>query len=419
MQSTTFTFSFTLQLVNGVTNMATIIATAQAALQSLVAQGIVNCASTTRRHRRLKQRRRRLNLDPNLFGNVLFDVENCVEDAQNCPGDATCVTCTGTAEAFLRGDAPDEDVGTVISDYLQSPTFLTDSGLDQIASSFTATDAQHLDLPDVPGLNTTQSEAGSRGDPHFTAWKGEHFEFHGQCDLVLAKDDNFADGLGLDVQIRTKLVRYWSYIKTAAIRIGDDILEVEGSTDTEDDKPNYWINFVHRFKSDSIGGFPFAIFDNGVRPYPKLRFEIDLNSKFPGQKILLAVKKEFVKVDFVHASTEAFGKTVGILGDFQTGNTYGRDQATVIHDFNELGLEWQVRPADDMMLFHDVSHPQFPEPCLLPEDPRGQRRRRMGESTISEEEAERACATLKDPLSVKDCVYDILATQDLDMVGAY
>ena len=51
--------------------------------------------------------------------------------------------------------------------------------------------------------------------------------------MVLAKDPNFADGLGLDAQIRTKVVRYWSYIKSSAIRIGEDILEVEGGAETD------------------------------------------------------------------------------------------------------------------------------------------------------------------------------------------
>merc|ERR1712183_677508 len=69
---------------------------------------------------------------------------------------------------------------------------------------------------------------GGQGDPHFMSWKGEHFEYHGQCDMILVKDDDFADGLGLEVQTRTKMIRYWSYIKQAAIRIGEDILEVEG-----------------------------------------------------------------------------------------------------------------------------------------------------------------------------------------------
>eukprot|EP00980_Cylindrotheca_fusiformis_P008662 scaffold1848_cov111-Cylindrotheca_fusiformis.AAC.3 len=50
------------------------------------------------------------------------------------------------------------------------------------------------------------STPGSKGDPHFITWKGEHFEYHGQCDMVLTQDSEFANGLGLDVHIRTKLV---------------------------------------------------------------------------------------------------------------------------------------------------------------------------------------------------------------------
>ena len=50
----------------------------------------------------------------------------------------------------------------------------------------------------------------------------------------------------------------------------------------------------------------------------------------------------------------------------------------------------------------------------------GQRRRHLGEQSITLEQAEATCAaSLSDPLDVKDCVYDILATQDLDMVGAF
>merc|ERR1712151_340570 len=82
--------------------------------------------------------------------------------------------------------------------------------------------------------------SGSNGDPHFKTWKNEHFEYHGQCDLVLVKDEKFADGLGIDVQIRTKLVRFWSYIKSAAIRIGSDILEVEGGEGEENPENVYW-----------------------------------------------------------------------------------------------------------------------------------------------------------------------------------
>eukprot|EP00526_Cylindrotheca_closterium_P009132 CAMPEP_0113639850 /NCGR_PEP_ID=MMETSP0017_2-20120614/20913_1 /TAXON_ID=2856 /ORGANISM="Cylindrotheca closterium" /LENGTH=517 /DNA_ID=CAMNT_0000551099 /DNA_START=1025 /DNA_END=2578 /DNA_ORIENTATION=- /assembly_acc=CAM_ASM_000147 len=268
----------------------------------------------------------------------------------------------------------------------------------------------------TPTNENTTPTPGSNGDPHFKTWKNEHFEYHGQCDLVLTKDANFADGLGLDIQLRTKLVRYWSYIRNAAVRIGHDIIELEGSDDLQDQSVRYWYNM--QFRSDeakTLGGFPMTI----LRSHSKLtKIEIDLNSKYPGVKIVMSTYKEFVKVEVQGATEEAFGNSVGLLGDFKTGKTLARDGKKYIHDFREYGSEWQVTPMEDM-LFHSTEEPQFPKKCLEPEDPRGERRRRLDESDITLEQAEKACARLTDPLDRKDCVYDILATQDVDMVGAF
>ena len=102
----------------------------------------------------------------------------------------------------------------------------------------------------------------------------------------------------------------------------------------------------------------------------KNRIEIDLSSKYPGQKITISTFKEFVKVDFTNPTAKAFGKTVGLLGDFKTGKTLARDGATVFDDYTDLGREWQVLPSDKK-LFRESSAPQFPELCIEPEDPRG------------------------------------------------
>jgi hypothetical protein len=291
---------------------------------------------------------------------------------------------------------------------------------DYMALSFELECYQPCEPPAPAPTTSPQTESGdnsgSLGDPHFKSWQGEHFEYHGQCDLVLATDKNFADGLGLDVQIRTKLVRFWSYIDRAAIRIGNDILEIEGVGDLEENEIRYWFNLEYKSPTTSIGGFPLTIHNDQVS---KTYFEIDLSSKYPGQKIVLSTFREFVRVDFHKASSEAFGNAVGMLGDFATGIFFARDGATMMDDFVALGNEWQVLPSDNM-LFHDAAVPQFPARCIEPEDPRGERRRRLDESTVSLEQAEAACSKgLTNPLDIKDCVYDVLATQDLDMVGAF
>lgn len=233
--------------------------------------------------------------------------------------------------------------------------------------------------------------------------------------MVLTKDETFADGLGLEVQIRTKLVRFWSYIKGAAIRIGNDILEVEGISDAEAGTIDYWINLEYQGELKTLGGFPVS-YEKMCRD--KFFMVIDLSSKFPGQSIEISAYKEFLRVDFKNGSAEAFGNTVGLLGDFNNGKTLARDGTTVMDVFAEFGNEWQVLPTENM-LFHEVSEPQFPKKCIEPEDPRGERRRRLDESSVTEEQAEAACGKLNDESERKDCVYDILATQDLDMVGAY
>jgi len=264
--------------------------------------------------------------------------------------------------------------------------------------------------------NEVDPDPNTGGDPHVTTWTNEHYEYHGQCDLVLMQDPEFAEGLGLNIHIRTKLVRYWSYIKTVAIKIGNDILEIEGSADAEDNMSRYWINYEYQGELEEFAGFPvtqkFPVVD-------KREYIIDLSSKYPGHSIKVALYKEFIRVKFGKTSKEAFGKTVGLLGDYETGKTLARDGTTIMHDFTEFGDEWQVLPSDPR-LFHESTYPQFPELCVKPEDPRGERQRRLDESAISIEQAEEACAkTLEDPLSIKDCVYDILATQDLGMAGAF
>jgi hypothetical protein len=135
--------------------------------------------------------------------------------------------------------------------------------------------------------------------------------------MILTKDDTFANGLGLELQIGTKLIRFWSYIRSAAIRIGDDILEIKGSADPVLTQANnhYWINFEYQGELTTLGGFP-VMYHLQDMYQSKRWFEIDLSSKYPGQKIVISTFKEFVRVDFQNSSGEAFGNSVGMLGDF-------------------------------------------------------------------------------------------------------
>mmetsp|Transcript_7090 Transcript_7090/g.16565 ORF Transcript_7090/g.16565 Transcript_7090/m.16565 type:complete len:1051 (+) Transcript_7090:2086-5238(+) len=375
------------------------------------------------------------NRDPDGFFDNLDDVDPAIVEA--CEGTDDPDGCVlDTMVAIEEGENLSTFVQTIVDEDQDSnfvdnlgegdPTEAMDGWDGPVLSNASAIEIE-LPLPDVPDIpdeptdtgdepQEVSESSGSLGDPHFKTWLGEHFEYHGQCDMILTKDSKFADGLGMEVQIRTKLVRFWSYIKTASILIGNDILEIQGSADPNDHETHYWFNFEYQGDATEIGGFPLSISSRG---YQKRSFEIDLSSKYPGQKIVLSTFREFVSVDVIGSTSESFGSSVGILGDYKTGDTLARDGVSVINDFVQLGNEWQVLPADSK-LFHEMEEPQFPSRCIVPEDPRGERRRRLDESTITVEAAEAACSkVLNDDLDIKDCVYDILATQDMDMVGAF
>jgi hypothetical protein len=53
------------------------------------------------------------------------------------------------------------------------------------------------------GPPTGGAGGGANGDPHFKTWRGQHFDYHCECDLVLLRSSDFGSGSGLDVHIRT------------------------------------------------------------------------------------------------------------------------------------------------------------------------------------------------------------------------
>lgn len=256
-------------------------------------------------------------------------------------------------------------------------------------------------------------QSGANGDPHFVTFRGERFDFHGECSLELVSDPTFMEGKGLDIHIKTEIRRNWSFIKSAAIRIGQDILEVEGGTDAN----HYWFNNQYQGKLSSIGGFSVSY----KKANSKSRsYTIKLSRD---DKIELRTYKDFVRVNIVKPRKELYGNTIGILGDFITGKKLARNGHTIIEDYNEFGQEWQVQPSSPQ-LFHEVSGPQAPfEKCILPSQHAGKEeknRRRLGQATISEEQAKAACEKVGVPhQDVDACIFDVLATEDYDMAGSY
>jgi hypothetical protein len=249
---------------------------------------------------------------------------------------------------------------------------------------------------------------GGQGDPHFKTWRGQRFDFHGVCDLVLLQSKDFESGLDLDVHIRTHMRRDMSYISSAALRIGTDILEVES-------QGLYYLNGVAGADLPSeFGGFEIL----HTQPTDKQHiFEVHFGGR---ERIKIKTYKDFVSVLVEEGEGKHFSKSVGLMGDFAVGHMIARDGKTIIDDANTFGQEWQVLDSEPK-LFQTVRFPQHPQVCTMPTPAQGtsQLRRRLSESSVDELAAEKACEHWGE--GKDDCVFDVLTTGDLDMavVGAY
>jgi hypothetical protein len=247
---------------------------------------------------------------------------------------------------------------------------------------------------------------GCNGDPHFTTWRGQHFDFMGECDLVLLHNADFeSSGVSLDVHIRTKIRRDMSYISDAALRIGQDLLEVAS-------QGVYWFNGVlNADLPEEFSGFAFS----HTQPTDQQHvFEVYLGGR---ERIKVKTYKDFVSVLIEQGKSEHFLGSDGLMGDFAMGRMIARDGKTIIDDANAFGQEWQVRDTEPS-LFQTLRLPQHPNVCILPTPKQtSQLRRRLAATSLDEQlAAEKACEHWGE--GKDDCVFDVLSTGDLEMAEA-
>lgn len=269
---------------------------------------------------------------------------------------------------------------------------------------FPTTPPDTLSPTQVPTVLPTKAPSpGGFGEPHFKTWRGRRFDYHGECDLVLLRSPTFAAGKGIELIIRTQIAhpRAYSYIASAVLKIGNDVLQVDG----------YGVYYFNGKQSaelpDNIAGFPLTYTQT-----EKKRHIFDLNlHDHHHHHIVLREFKGFISVN-VDEVGEYFQDCTGLLGSFETGDMLARDSQTIMADPVTYGQEWQVLDTEPM-LFQTARFPQYPARCLMA-DPAQVARRRLAETSISDAEAEEACAHLAKE-DRADCVFDVMETGDLEM----
>jgi len=224
----------------------------------------------------------------------------------------------------------------------------------------------------------------------------------GECDIVLVQSKEFGLGLGMAVHVRAKARFEYTYIQSAAVMIGDDILEVSSYGDY---LLNGDVDLPIKIGAEKYSLTKVAKNENAVA------FNIEVSEN---DHIQVKAFKDLVSVRFVGAEEKQFYDVVGIMGNFQNGTRLSRDGLSVIEDDNAFGQEWMVRPGQDPELFH--FSPTNTHQCLMPSAAKDARRR-LGES-ISVEAATKACEKLGVRGAVDACVYDVIATGDLSVAQA-
>merc|ERR1719476_957362 len=116
-----------------------------------------------------------------------------------------------------------------------------------------------------------------------------------------------------------------------------------------------------------------------------------------------------VSVSIQNGSKEHFGQSVGMMGEYNTGEKVDREGNAFVGDLNGFGQEWQVL-ASEANLFHESEGSvQAPLHCEIPSSEA--MRRRLAEVSISIQEAEVACSSVSTE-DVDMCIFDVMATND-------
>jgi len=264
------------------------------------------------------------------------------------------------------------------------------------------------------------SATGAFGDPHIRTWSGMLYDFHGVCDLVLLSNPNYKDSVGMYIHIRNKRTHQWSYIDSAAVRIGNDILEVIGGKAAN----SYWINGEGVQYPDQTETALVKKLSGHTIKYKAVseksrEFVIDLNdhdNDFNEGKILLSTWNKFVRVNMdTGGNGNNFIDSIGLMGRFPDGKRLGRDKVSAFENDNEFGQQWQVLSSDPK-LFRSIEGPQYPTKCEVLSSL--EMRRRLVENTVPLADAQNACSRVKIE-DYETCVFDVMATNNKEIAKAY
>jgi len=345
-----------------------------------------------------------------LMNEGFLELAECRSSSSDNPvvlSDATLDKWNANSALFSQGFI--EDFGNVnVNAHIKiEPRYLVDG----IQSNFTIRLTPEKDSGDFGSPWNPEKSGAIGGDPHFKRWGQARESFHGECDLVMLHSDNFHNKAGFDLHVRTTIDTYYSYVESGAFRVGNDIVEME--------RNQFFVNGVQKTKDDlpySFGNdeFRYTIHqetdDGRVQVY---RVELSEESS-----LLFKFFKQYLTIS-TSGSAKDFGDSVGIMGEFHTGDMYSR-HGKRMSNFEDFCFEWQVNAnANDAKLFRTAREPQLPyEKCRLPSLPRPSRRKLLRGDHALYDEARRACSA-QSGTDFDLCVSDVVITGEIGIADIW
>lgn len=245
---------------------------------------------------------------------------------------------------------------------------------------------------------------GAAVDPHIKCWNRKTFDFRGECDLVLVHSDHVNGEDELDIHFRTTIYKHWSSTTSAALRVGEVILQMDLET--------FYLDGVEHNDADLPIQTDQFIIKEPLYGHNERLYIVELDDK---SIIKFKIVKNMIISVGMSGHAEDFERSYGLLGDYWLGKPYGRNGQRV-YDFNEYGLEWQVR-EDEPKLFIENCEPQLPRAkCVFPEEARPSRHLKSVENPEHFGQAQKACAQTN---HFENCVDDVMYTGDVAHASAF
>jgi hypothetical protein len=317
-------------------------------------------------------------------------------------GDVFCITVpAGTDAEFVFKDGND-DCGTYDGPITG---LLGDAKCEDPGRGYGCSESPNNCIWSIPTPKTC--DGGIKGDPHVSLWNEKRISYHGEGDFLLVRKENYAEDKDIEVQVRTSIQDFYSYISSAAVRVGDDVLEASMG-----EHGHLWLNGEELTDDElptTISGYTLNVPEEAGNA--KL-YRIDLEG---ADNVEIKIYKYFLSVSVGGANR--FVDSVGMIGSYGQGKMLGRDGITEFANVNKYGAEWQVRDTEKM-LFREARAPQFPAKPIMPSEEAQARRRTRENDEALVAQAEKACAH-KSEKDFEICVYDVVATGDLGMAGAW